>query len=163
VWTSPSPLPPLLRARTRTRSYGHYTLNLLLNFKRLGYAHVLLLGAGREQCEAATAFSPLPTRCVWDGRWTRDARLRAKAAPWASFCPSADCSSTQEPQGARRVAPALRGRARARARRRGSTVAADPAASSPPRRLPSPTRRASLPLARPPARSLARSLARLLA
>lgn len=81
-------------------SYGHYTLNLLLNIKRLGYAHALLLGAGREECEAATALSPVPSRCVWDGRWQRDAKFRQLARPWASFCPRGplQCDSKQEPQ-----------------------------------------------------------------
>jgi len=86
-------------------SYGHYTLNLLINLKRLGYQHVLLLGPGKKECEDATALSPVPSRCIWDGRLQRDDNFNTAVVPWASFCPAtpARCASKAEPQASYRL------------------------------------------------------------
>jgi hypothetical protein len=78
-------------------SYAHLGLNLLLNMQRLGYSHVLLLAPDEPTCHNATALSPLPTACVWDGSWTRHAQLRARARRWESFCQNGNCLSPGEP------------------------------------------------------------------
>ena len=76
-------------------SYAHLGLNMLLNLRRLGYAHVLLLAADAPTCVSALALAPMPARCVWDGRWERDAALVERAAPWASVCGPAECRSSE--------------------------------------------------------------------
>lgn len=78
-------------------NYGHLGLNLLLNMQRLGYDHVLMLAPDERTCRNATNLSPLPTACVWDGRWARDAQLRERASAWESFCSRGDCTSRGEP------------------------------------------------------------------
>lgn len=83
-----------------SKSYAHLGLNLLLNLQRLGYEHVLLLGVDAGVCAEATALSPLPTSCVWDGGWQRDAERLRRARPWLGYCvpgPSG-CQYGLEPQ-----------------------------------------------------------------
>ncbi|KAJ1626104.1 hypothetical protein T492DRAFT_879012 [Pavlovales sp. CCMP2436] len=91
-----------------SRTYAHFGLNLLLNFQRLGYEHVLLLAKDEQTCEQVTALSPLPSRCVWDGRWERDLELARRASPWSSICgkgraSTGQCDETSEPAASYRM------------------------------------------------------------